>query len=1067
MSDESAQHSSDILDLNRPGIIEASAGTGKTYSIAEIYLSLLCGHRDYPHKQTARCTSETHPNPPSVKEILVVTFTEAATNELTDRLQKRIREAIKTELPPDASEQLKNERRLLQLADAEFDEAAVSTIHGFCIRVLRDFSFECGLPPSLVPTENLSEEMLRFAARFRIREVLCGNTRLLELSTEKIKRIIDKLAKNPDITVAEPSNGDLNSPTYYTATRGLKAWIDERQKAEQLSFDEVLLRLRDALRETPTLAKKISSRYRVALVDEFQDTDPVQWEIFKLIFINQNRPLFCVGDPKQAIYEFRGGDIHTYRRATEEILKKSNGNRLRLTTNWRSSANMVAAFNELFGCDNQIEALEGVTVGGNLEYCEALPSPKAKDDSIGEVPAIFLRTGFGGTVANARIAVEQRLTEDIKNLITNQSIPPEAIAVLVNKNKEALSTLKALSRAGIPAVMCATGSVLESEEAVSLRDLLEAILNPRSTSVVRRAAACEYFGKRFFDALKQTDSSENPDIAQLRESFFDAQKTWERKGILAAFARLEKTYAFGENLSTLSESSRRLANMRHVLEILQNEAHVRRLAPQALFKRFDQMLQSPNPDSESEALRIDSDMPAVKITTLHKSKGLQYEIVFLPNLWDRHLNPKNNPRNKPFSSRQKKQDGTQQILLEGNSEFENISIEENAQTEACVAYVAFTRAKHACIVYHADKATFYRKKIDSYLSKILPAAGISGGNAENSPKHWHVLTTEATLPPIPLPLKSESTHRNSPQFLTPSAETNKSAWDIFSFSKIIGDHSSSQPGKIEAETPEPEKKVESDSNASEIFPAPGYYDLPAGKEFGTLVHAIFEEIDFRTKNNLDALLDAYRERFPQWLSNEPSREKFKQMFKATLELPVDGKSAKLSEIDVSRDSLRELEFFFHVKESENLYSKLNNIFSSWDGIYKRTAEIHWSNGESGNLKIEGLMHGYIDLVARSNGRYFVADWKTNRVMKKEEKAMSRKNLEEEIAECGYALQWTIYAVALRKYLRKTMGEKYSTDQHFGGIAYFFVRWNVTYFDDSLDDAKLDAIENILIGANAQ
>lgn len=1063
MNDEAAQQSSDILNLERPGIIEASAGTGKTYSIAEIYLSLLRGHKRYTQNPTVDFNPGSNPAPPSVKEILVVTFTEAATNELTDRLQKRIREAAKAELPPTALEQARNERRLLQIADAEFDEAAVSTIHGFCMRMLREFNFECGLPPTLVPAENLSEEMMRFASRFRTKEALCGNTRILELSAETIKSIIEKLAKNPDIRITEPSDGDYSNPRFHVATQGLSAWLDERKKAEQLSFDEVLLRLRDALKANPQLAKKIASRYRVALVDEFQDTDPVQWEIFKLIFIEQGRPFFCVGDPKQAIYEFRGGDIHTYRRAKTEILEKSKGNQLRLTTNWRSSANMVAAFNELFRGDEKISSSGDVPVGGNLDYAEAVPSPKAKARASGDAPAIFLRSGFEGAVGTARNDIRKRLVEDIKNLITNQNIPPEAIAVLVRRNDEARSLLDALSRESVPAVISATGSVLESDEADALFNLLEAMLAPQNTALVRRAATGEYFGTLFFDALLQTDASDDLRMSRLQETLFNAGKIWEQKGLLPAITFLEKTYSFGENLAALSEGSRRLTNMKHILEILQNESHARRLAPQSLLCRFDQMRRAPNPHSDSEALRIDSDAPAVQITTLHKSKGLQYEIVFLPDLWDKQLTPSPDQ----ISSRKKNPDGSTQILLKDNDGFKEVAIKETAQTEASLAYVAFTRAKHACVVYHADKATSNKNPIESYLSKLLPAAGIFDGTIELSPpKHWKILKSGEELPSLPLRREDASPRRNSPQFLTPLSVPDKDAWGIFSFTKIIGEHGDTR-GSLEEANPVPGKNIEDASIETEVFQAPDYCDLPAGKQFGTLVHAIFEEVDFRSRKNLDDLLDDYRERFPQWLSDETSRGKLKKMVESTLELPIDGKRKRLSEIDTTCDCLRELEFFFHAGKSEDLYSTLNDIFSSWGGIYKRTAEIHWSNNGSGTLKIEGLMHGYIDLVVRADGRYFIADWKTNRVMGKEEKAMSRSNLEDEIAECGYALQWAIYAVALRKYLRNTLGENYSTEKDFGGIAYFFVRWNVVFFDDSLDDAKLDALENVLTKGSAQ
>lgn len=1068
MNDEVAQANSAILDLNRPGIIEASAGTGKTYSIAAIYLALLCGHKRYTPQASADFEPGNNPNPPSVKEILVVTFTEAATNELSERLQKRIRETLRQELPPDADEEAKAARQRLRLADAEFDEAAISTIHGFCMRILRDFSFECGLPPNLLPAESTSEEIKRFAARFRTREILAGNKRVEVLKNEDIQKILEKLAKNPDLPV-RPDNGNEDDPRFYVATRGLQAWTEERKKNEQLSFDEVLLRLRDALRQNPQLADKIAARYRVALVDEFQDTDPVQWEIFKLIFIKKNRPLFCVGDPKQAIYAFRGGDIRTYNQARNEILRISGNNCLSLTTNWRSTPEMIEAFNELFRFDDKIGDFNGANVGKHLHYRDAEPAPTNVPPADGA--AIFLRTGFEGNKEACIEAVTQKTVEDIRTLVTKHGIPPEAIAVLVQRNEEAAHFLNELTKVGIPAAMSATGSVLETDEAKSLQSLLEAVIDPRNTATVARAALCEYFGTSFFGTINQTDADAEEKLNALREKLVEAQKTWERKGLPAAFAFLDRNYGVRARLAELSQASKRLVNTAHLLELLQNEAHTRRLSPPALLKRFSEMIASPREDAEAEALRINTDRPAVTLMTMHKSKGLQFEIVFLPHLWSKSLefNPKN-----AIAVRKENEAGELETLLrtnENDSAFARESVEEDAKTEAGLVYVAFTRAKKACIVYHADKVAVGRgkekKPIVSYLSKILAAAGIFGGDAGTPPpRRWQTLALDEALPPIKFEPSEAPYTRNSPQFL-PGPNRPKDNWGIFSFSRIIGDHTDALPSTLENETASSEKDIDEETPLYEIFQAPEYCDLPAGRQFGTLVHAVFEEVDFRTRHNLDALIEHYRERFPRWLDDETARRKFKKMFEDTLELPIDGKNAKLSRIDSARDTLRELEFLFSAKKSDNLYTELNEVFRAWGGIYKRTAEFHWADGDAGTLPVDGLMHGYIDLVARADDRYYIADWKTNRIASPGTTQISRQSIEDEIVESGYALQWAIYAVALRKYLRSVMGDAYSSEKHFGGIAYFFVRWNAAFYDTAWTDARLDALENVLTKGTAR
>lgn len=1071
MNDESTQQKSEILDLTRPGIIEASAGTGKTYTIAEIYLALLCGKTRFPATETPSRTKT-----PSVREILVVTFTEAATAELSGRLKKRIRQALETrtldaQKTPDSPSLSPEEETLLRLADAEFDEAAISTIHGFCMRMLRDFSFECGLVPTLSPTENLSREIERFAARFLMRHRLHGNEKIKDFKTSDAAKILSALSKNPDIAVANASRPE--NAKLFVATQGIKEW-SERSRNETLSFDEVLLCLRDALRKNPALAEKIARRYQVALVDEFQDTDPVQWEIFERIFVRKNRPFFCVGDPKQAIYEFRGGDIFTYQKARAAI--SQSGNALSLKKNWRSTPEMLAAFNEIFQADNAIpdaypsaQKTLSVKLGNLLDYTPCEPGNAAP---LTTQASVFLRSGFEGNAERARSAIFEKVADDIAELVREQKIPPSACAVLVKGNEDAAKILNRLSRRNVPAVMTATASVFVTEEAAELKKILRALLFPQDLNAVRNAATTALLAETFF----KTALSQNEDalLSRLRETFFDTAKIWERNGILPAFAALEKQLAFTQTLAKFSDATRRLTNFRHLLEILQNTAHRGKLSPKALYKKFCEMLAAPNKDSEEQQLRLDSDAPAVRIMTIHKSKGLQFDIVFLPSLWD--LPFQKTGQFRPESVRRKNADGNAEIIFRDDSEeFAKAEIESAAQTNACVSYVAFTRAKRACVVYYARAVSGKTKTpLNSYIRQLFETAGAFNDADRNSTlPHWKFLSESDTFPKIfetpdknPYLKKSpsespENSQRFAFDYLPQNKRLDENAWGIFSFSKIIGNHGDSAPENFENETKE-SVRIREINAGTEVFRAPEQYDLPAGAEFGTLVHAVFEQLDFCSRANLDTLIAQKRAQFPEWLKSPEKRKKFRRLFESTLKLPIDGAETPLSQIDVKRDALRELEFLFRAKKSSDLYARLHDVFSSWGGIYEKTAKAHWQNGKAGTLKIDGFMHGYIDLVARHENRYYIADWKTNRVMEKDEKTMSRNDLDSEIVKHGYALQWAIYAVALRKFLQKTLKENYTTKQNFGGISYFFVRWNAVAFDNSLDDAKLDQLESVLM-----
>ncbi|MGN0883863.1 MAG: UvrD-helicase domain-containing protein [Candidatus Spyradosoma sp.] len=1052
------------LALTRPGLIEASAGTGKTFTIAEIYLALLRGHAFYAPE-----SAEPPPRvaePPRAREILVVTFTEAATAELSARLRARVRKALDEpaaeRVPVSAAE-----RVALRLADAEFDEAAVSTIHGFCMRMLRDFCVECGLPPGLKPVEEDGDAIRRFAARLLRRRRLAGDADFARVSVDDAAELLSLFAKNPetpfDASVAAPWKGAF-------LEEALAAWRERRVSGDSLSFDEVLLRLRDALRKTPALADKIARRFKVALVDEFQDTDPVQWEIFERVFVRKKKPFFVVGDPKQAIYEFRGGDVFTYRAARERIRAESPGNELALGTNWRSTPEAIAAFNELFGFDARVGDFKGARIGGHLEFRET--RPPAEKGAAGAAPAAFLRVGFPGNGDAARKAIRRRLVEDVKALVDGQGVPARSVAVLVGKNSEAETLREALVRAGVPAVTASKTSVFETSEAADVRAVLEAMLAPADEAALRRAATTQFFGKTFYADL--TPGAKDADaLARLREALFECGKLWERRGVFEAFSRLADAYAFSATLAKLENAAARLTNARHVLELLQSREARENLAPRALFDRVFGPGASFG-DAAETALRGGGDEDAVRLVTMHKSKGLEYDFVFLPSLWDRPLKEQNAKRQRKYV-REESADGSARLLLRpesGNSRtlaarenakrFERAEIEASALNESCVAYVALTRARLAAVVYHAQ-ATSYKTLAESYMRRLLVASGLITLENAIAPAaalpHWRALSESEPLPRLPFEPRGEE----APKSRAFDAETARGnalkiddAWGIYSFSGLVGGHDENARDETDAE-----RFADAEAPAAdEVFPAPPHCDLPAGTHFGTFVHAIFEKLDFRSRGNLDALVEANKGAFPEWRDDAATRAKFAGMFDATLRLPFGPAGTRLEEIDVARDALREVEFFFRLRRTEDLYSKLHDVFSRWGGIYARTAETHWARGRSrGPLDAEGFMHGYIDLVARVGDAYFIADWKTNRVMEKGAKFMTRRNLEDEIVESGYALQWAIYAIALRRLLRETRGG--NGGARLAGVAYFFVRWNAVHFDDSLDDARLDELETAL------
>ncbi|HIV04685.1 MAG TPA: hypothetical protein IAC75_06025, partial [Candidatus Spyradosoma merdigallinarum] len=307
---------------------------------------------------------------------------------------------------------------------------------------------------------------------------------------------------------------------------------------------------------------------------------------------------------------------------------------------------------------------------------------------------------------------------------------------------------------------------------------------------------------------------------------------------------------------------------------------------------------------------------------------------------------------------------------------------------------------------------------------------------------------------------------------------------IFSFSSLAAhaEKSAAVPGREndervfagvpEAATPEFSAGARADEKA---FPKKNFSDLPAGAEFGTIAHAVFEKVDFRSRENLPALLDENLPRLPGWAKKSAEekksvREKFSALVAANLALPLPPEGLRLETLDAG-NFIRETEFHFPLRRSKNFYAELFRIFTDWGGVYAETAARHWTpdgNAAAGAPSIGGMMDGVIDLAFRADGRYFILDWKTNAVVpagnvpagfRLPEAAIRR-----EIVERAYALQWSIYAVALKRFLTGTLGKNYVHDRDFGGVVYLFVRWLAPFSDaGTLSSARLSALEELLCG----
>lgn len=1108
----SAKGHSPQFSLTRPGIIEASAGTGKTFTIAEIYLALLRGDTVlYGTDETAQ--TEGKHFTPRVREILVVTFTEAATAELRSRLRKRIRNALSETITD------RKIRTSLSLADAEFDEAAVFTIHGFCLRVLKEF----GIAPRTGEIRaSLSDELARFAARWRARKIAEGDSIFFSIEIQEICKVLFPLLQNPDLVPVRPKTNDARGNAFYRiATEAFLEWKTHREQANDISYGEILITLRNALLRDPNLSAKIAKRFRFAVVDEFQDTDPIQWDIFRKIFLRNGNPIFCVGDPKQAIYEFRGGDIRTYRKAREEILSASGGNALTLYENWRSEPETIAAFNEIFAFDNAISKTLNLgtekkprdivaDLSGLLDYVPvAFPQAKISRDIRGagneasQIPAGILKITLPeSSKERAEEIVRTHITHDIVDLIRNRRVPASDIAILVSDNNEANNYRSALAREQIPVSTTARGNVLCEPIAEAISDILHAMLDPRSTPLFRRALLTPFLSGT---TNPIPDENENTDeIENIRQAFAASRTCWEKHGILSAFRMLSDALGFSQNLANQAFATELATHVLHLTEILHETEQKSALAPRSLVTAFDTMLADADPRDESEELqlRATSDEDAVRILTVHKSKGLEFEIVFIPSLWSKNL----------YSSRSsnvfaKGTNGTGDTVLIFDAEkvksdaFLRAALETSGANAACLFYVALTRARSRIVLYHVPQIA-KRELWNSYQKQLLAVAISEQKKNPAALTHWEILPAESELPRTAFPEtppKHSNTTTGTPDILSPDeAEVRFSLADtvrqsiakttegVFSFSKIIHATEAESGSRLreDDETINPQTQSDATEFTSHLqsatsFPRKKFSDLPVGAEFGTLAHFIFEKTNFRTRENLEILANSALSHYPNWQTFSPEEQnalkgKLIAMVEENLTLPLFPKSEFRLELLENNDTVSEMEFHFPLKRSRNLYADLFRIFKSWGGIYAETAEYHWSQnaitGES-PLNIAGMMTGIIDLVFRANGKFFILDWKTNiisQINALDNFCLNESSIREEIVRHGYALQWTIYALALRRFLKTSLGENYNHQRDFGGIVYLFVRWCAPFIETgTLTDERLDELEKKLADESAR
>ncbi len=1195
----------DALDfpLRGSSLIEASAGTGKTYTITALYLRLILGHGGEPAAYARALT------PP---EILVVTFTEAATQELRDRIRGRLAEAaqvfladpdqldepapgdflaaLRASYPP---ETWPDHARTLRLAAEWMDEAAVSTIHGWCHRMLAEHAFDSGslftqaLETDLRP---LQAEVLRDYWRTFLTPLPIDSARqlrawwdgpeallaevgkllalheALDAGTEPAQAIAQARAQSasrldqikqpwrgadgwaqgladaldaavaakqckmpkrrdwmdalrawadgdaalPRLTatawerlspagLAKDWNGDpalLAHPGWQALAcvreqvqglpvarepilRHAAIWCGERLQQEQarraqMGFDELLTRLDAALQgpNGPRLAELIRRQFPVALIDEFQDTDPVQYRIFDAVYgVAGNDPstaLILIGDPKQAIYAFRGADIHTYLRARQDTA----GRHATLGTNFRSSTEMVVAVNSLFQRAEQRAAGQGaflfrdghanplpfvpVRARGRSEHwidagraappltCWTLPAERALGASAAQ--AVMSQSCATQIVAllSAGQAGDTGFVTDDGAL---RALRPGDVAVLVSNGREARAIRQALGQRGVRSVYLSDkDSVFQSPVAADLQRWLAACAEPEDERLLRAALGSAALGLGWaeLDRLNHDEAR----WEQRVEQFHGYLRRWRSQGVLPMLRQLLHDFAVPARLLQAGDE-RQLTDLLHLAELLQ-QASAAIDGEHALIRWLAEQ-RSGGGDSDARKLRLESDADRVKVVTVHKSKGLEYPLVFLP--FATAFRPVK-PNDLPL--RWHDDTGRARVSLHAEPQALARADHERLGEDLRKLYVALTRARHACWIGAAPLA----QPGGGALGYLLGLAGDSAPAQLNEAlQDWAEQGGAVVLEPAPDANDAVFQPRRPARRLKAEPPLPRAVvpWWIASYS-VLGRTQVLDEDDMAPEPAHDEQTVSGPASAREDIyadsrivlppvengeparpPAGTLHALPRGAMAGTFLHGLLEwagqEGFGRLASQVDqrARLDAYvaqRCQASAWDSWTPVLQQWLQDWLGTpWRLPALGSPGPGAVAPAQLSSLQiEMEFWFSVQTTQTAALDALVRQHTLDGVARPVLEPR---------QVNGMLKGFIDLVFEHEGRYYVADYKSN-WLGPTDADYGPAALREAILHHRYDLQYVLYTFALHRLLKSRLPD-YDYQRHVGGAVYFFLR----------------------------
>lgn len=1042
-------------------VLEASAGTGKTYAIVGL---------------ATRFVAE---GVVDLSELLLVTFSRAATQELRERTRNRFAEVVRALADPEtaresgdplirhlAADDVHDRRARLRQALSDFDSGTISTTHGFCQRMLGELGIAGEREPDVTVVENVDDLTSEVVTDLYLQRYGRGEApiRYAEARTAARAAIFD-----PQSDLAPEGADGTPAGERVDFAREVRREVEDRKRRMGLrDFDDQLALLHRVLLDPEhgeDACRRVRTRFGVVLIDEFQDTDPKQWEILRKAFHGYSR-LVLVGDPKQAIYAFRGAEVLSYLDAVS-----SSDAHCELTTNWRSDADLVTACEYVYGgaalgdpriVANRVEAAQPKTRLTGLAPLRLRHLPRAGAGPLND-------WGFPKNLDGLRARVARDVAADIVKILGNdgvtidlgagaERVEPGHIAVLLRKHKQVALVHDALVAAGVPCVLAGGTSVFSTSAATEWLWVLYALEQPHRADRVRLAALTPLLGR----TPSEVDERGDDLVAEIGSLLRELSAVYLRSGFAAVFERIGAYGALEARLLDEPSGERRLTDLRHVAQLLEQAAAGQVLGLAALTRWLEDRINDPDGGSADRIRRLDSDAAAVQILTVHGSKGLEFPIVYVPYGWDAAKNPEPDSLLLHENGRRVLDVGGKGSP--GYGERKRRHDEEEAGEELRLLYVAITRAKCQLTLSWAPSTPTSRSALHRLIfarepgSPDLAAEGPVPHDEAMAEKfeQWAApaggLIAVEPVGPFRIPQLTWSAPREETGPLAAATfdRVIDETWRRTSYSALTA-AAHDEPG-LGTDVEQPEKDdepeepplVETEPAVAGI-PSPMNH-LPGGAVFGTLVHAVLEVVDTAAPD-LDAELRAScREVVSQQLSQVDADELADALL-PVLRTPLGPLGRTLADFDPA-DRLAELDFELPLTGGDNpvpvtvtldaVAILLRRHLTPGDPMLPYADAVRHLEP----VPLRGFLTGSIDAVLRTPDRRFViVDYKTNRLARVDELTTAhytREAMAAEMIRAHYPMQALLYAVALHRYLRWRLSG-YDPDTHLGGVQYLFVR----------------------------